>query len=160
MTSPQKDLSLDSTLLGEITWMMMHSELHKDWPISSIMQWAVPPLLNKQCRVYRQGARPVGYVSWASLSEEAETKFASDPTSLQPVDWTSGKRLWFVDWIAPWGGTWAMTKDLKNNVFPNDVARFMRWKADSDTLNIFYLHGANAVAQARDHEENPAVKFE
>ena len=159
-TGAEGAVSLDSSVLGEVTWLMTQSELHRDWPVSSVVQWAVPAIMSKQCRIYRKDGRPVGYVSWAWLSAKTESRFAKDPTSLQPVDWQSGDRLWLIDWIAPWGGTSAIARDLRTNVFPDDVARGMRWKKDSDTLNIYYLHGRNALDRARDHTANPAVILE
>jgi len=149
--------TLNSAVLGEVTWLMAQSELHKEWPIASVMQWVLPALLYNQYRLYRQGDKPVGYVSWARFSPKVETGYARDPSSLQPKDWQSGDRLWLIDWIAPEGGTFAISKDLKNNIFPDEVGRALRWKRDNDTMNIFYLHGKNALSKARDHESNPAV---
>jgi cytolysin-activating lysine-acyltransferase len=156
-TSPPK---LNSAILGEVTWLMTQSDLHKGWPISSVIQWVVPALLYNQYRLYRNGDKPVGYVSWGRFSAEVETGYVRDPSSLQPKDWQSGERLWILDWIAPQQGTYEIAKDLKNNVFPDQVARALRWKRKSDTMNIFYLHGKNAVALARDHDSNPTVKLE
>lgn len=150
---------LNSAVLGEITWLMAQSEMHKEWPIASIMQWVVPALLNNQYRLYRQGDKPIGYVSWGWFSEEVEKGYALDPTSLQPMNWKSGDRLWLLDWIAPVGGTSEIARDLKNNIFPNEVGRALRWKTTSDTMNIFYLHGKNAVEKSRDHNINPTVKL-
>lgn len=101
----------------------------------------------------------MGFVSWAYLSAEIESRYVKDPSSLDPSEWNSGDRLWFLDWVAPNGGTKAMTKDLRENIFPDDVGRFLRWKENSETMNIFYVHGTNAVELARDYEKNPAVVF-
>ena len=152
--------ALDSSVLGEVTWLMTQSELHRDWPLASVVQWVLPALLNNQYRLYRQNDRPIGYVSWGWLSAEAETGYVQDPSSLQPKDWQSGDRLWLLDWIAPGGGTHAIARDLKSKVFPDHVGRALRWKDGSDTLNIFYLHGQNAIARARDHTQNPTVDLD
>lgn len=157
---PNQSRILNSSVLGEVAWLMTQSELHRDWPIASLMQWVIPALLNDQYRLYRRENKPIGYVSWGRLSAEVETRYARDPSSLQPIDWTSGERLWILDWIAPFGGTKAISRDLKNKVFPSEVGRALRWKKGSDTMNIFYLHGRNAVSLSRDHGNNPAVKLE
>lgn len=159
MSEGDNPATLDSSLLGEVTWLMTQSELHRDWPVSSIVQWVVPAILNNQCRLYRKEGRPVGYISWAWMSAEVETTYATDPSSMQPINWQSGDRLWLMDWIAPWGGTAAIARDLKNNIFPNEVARGMRWKSNRDVMNIYYLHGRNALDKARDHVLTPAVAF-
>lgn len=150
---------LNSSVLGEVTWLMAQSELHRDWPIASVMQWVLPALMYNQYRLYRRGGKPVGYVSWARLSAEVESLYVRDPSSLQPADWQSGDRIWLIDWLAPDGGTFTIARDLKHNIFPNDVGRALRWKRSSDTLKIFYLHGQNALDKARDWERNPTVEL-
>ena len=150
-------LTMNSAVLGEVTWLMTQSELHRHWPISSIVQWVIPALMYDQYRLYRKNDKPIGYVSWGKLSAEVESRYALDPSSLQPKDWQSGDRIWLLDWIAPTGGTFEIARDLKTNVFPNDVGRAIRWKKGSDTLNIFYLHGANSIDKSRDHTANPTV---
>lgn len=62
------------------------------------------------------------------MSQGVEEAFVLNTSNLQPKDWQSGDRIWFIDWIAPFGGTREMTRDLKENVFPNDVGRFLRMK--------------------------------
>lgn len=62
-----------------------------------------------------------------------------------------------MDWVAPFGGSKEMAYDLKHNLFPNDVGRFLRTKTGDDTLRIFYVHGVNAVEKARDIIANPTV---
>lgn len=150
---------LNSSVLGEVTWLMTQSDLHRKWPIEAVIQWILPALIYNQYRLYRKGDKPIGYVSWGRFSEEVETGYARSPSSLQPKDWQSGDRLWLLDWIAPKGGTRFIANDLKCNIFPNEVARGLRWKKDSDTMNIFYLHGKNALSLARDHVKNPAVNM-
>lgn len=150
---------LNTTVFGEVAWLMTQSNLHRNWAIGSLVQWIVPALITGQYRLYRRNDRPIGYVAWGRLSATVETYYARDPSSLQPKDWKSGDRLWLLDWISPSGDTRYIANDLKNNIFPSEVARGLRWKKDSDTLKIFYLHGKNAIALSRDYERNPTVKL-
>lgn len=159
-TKPQnKSKPLNSAVLGEVVWLMTQSELHREFQIGAVIQWVVPALIYEQYRLYRLNDKPVGYVSWGRFSAEVESHYVKDPSSLQPKDWQTGDRIWILDWVAPTGETYSIAKDLKNNVFPNDVGRGLRWKASSDTMNIFYLHGKNAIKKARDWENNPTVSF-
>jgi cytolysin-activating lysine-acyltransferase len=144
-------------IFGEMCWLYSQSKIHRNWPIGSIQRWLLPAILSQQMRVYRKNGKPYAFVTWAFLSKEVEEAFVLNTASLQPKDWKSGKRIWFIDWVAPFGGTREMTLDLKHNVFPNDVGRFLRMKEGSDTLNIFYVHGANAIDRARDRTVDPAV---
>lgn len=145
------------TMLGEIVWLMAHSSLHREWPVDSILQWVVPALLHKQCRLYHRGGRPVAYVAWAGLSKQVEEAYVLNPRSLQPKDWVSGKRQWVIDWIAPFGDSTAVIRDLKEGLFRDEVGRALRVKPGSDEMRIIYLYGANARIKAKNAELNPTV---
>lgn len=148
------------SMLGEIVWLMAHSELHRDWPIASIFQWVVPALMHQQCRLYRRDGRPVAYVAWAYLSKEVEETYVLNPKSLQPKDWKSGDRGWLIDWIAPFGDSAAVMQDLREGIFKDEVGRALRVKPGSDEMQIIYVHGANASEKARDMKLNPPVDLE
>lgn len=144
-------------LFGEIVWLYSFSSIHQKWPISKVHQWIVPALKHRQLRVYRRGDRPIAYVSWAKMSKEVEEAYVLNPSGLRPEDWVSGPRIWFVDWIAPFGGTREIARDIKHNVFPNDVGRSLRMREGNSTLQINYFHGVNAIERSRDREADPAV---
>ena len=148
-----------SAILGEMVWLYSFSGIHRDWPVGSIHQWLLPAIMHKQYRIYHKGKKPVGFVTWAWLSREGETAYVRNTKSLQPKDWKSGDRLWFLDFIAPFGDTKNMAQDLRQNLFPKDVARFLRAKKGSDTLRIMYVHGAKAVKKAGDRTINPTVEL-
>lgn len=152
--------STNMTMLGEIVWLMAHSPLHKGWRMASIFQWVVPALMHKQCRLYRRDGRPVAYVAWARMSKEVEEGYVLNPRSLNPKDWTSGERGWIVDWIAPFGDSALVMKDLREGLFKDEVGRALRVKPGSDEMQIIYIHGAQATAKAQDPVLNPPVDLE
>lgn len=149
----------NTTLLGEMVWLYSLSDLHKNWSIASIHQWLLPAILHKQFRIYHENGKPIGLVTWAWMSKEVEEAYVMNTKSLQPKDWKSGDRLWGIDWIAPHGHTKQMSRDIKHNLFPNEVARFLRAKKASDTLKIFYLHGTNARKKSQNWNQNPTVRL-
>ncbi len=57
--------------------------------------------------------------------EEVEARLTAGVTKLRPQDWNSGDRLWVVEAVAPFGGAEEMVKDLKANVFPDKVLRYV-----------------------------------
>ena len=154
--TPQPDAT-NMGMLGEVVWLMAHSKLHSGWPMTSIFQWVVPALVHKQCRLYRRDGRPVAYVAWAYMSKEVEEAYVLNPRSLSPKDWTSGERGWILDWIAPFGDTALVMKDLREGLFKDAVGRALRVRPGSDEMQIIYIHGANAFAKARDRALNPPV---
>lgn len=149
--------SSNMQLLGDVMWLMAHSPIHRKWPIESLMQWVTPALLHRQCRVYRNRGKPIAYVSWAYLSKEVEEAYVINPSGLQPKDWKSGDRIWLLDVLAPFGGSRAIARDLKNGIFRDCVGRALRVKPGKDEMRIVYLHGANAIEQSRDHSKSTTV---
>ncbi len=146
-------------LLGQVALLMAQSPMHNKWSMASLLQWVVPALMHKQCRVYMQNNKPVAYVSWAWLSEEKETAYVLNPRRLQPVDWKSGDRGWVIDLISPFGATKDVMRDLRNNLFKDEIGRALRFKPGSDQMRIWYIHGSNALKKSRNHELNPAVQL-
>lgn len=146
-------------ILGEMCWLYSQSNTHRNWPMFSLQQWLLPAILTQQTRIYRKAGKPYAFVSWAWLSKEVEEKYVLNTSSLQPKDWKSGDRGWILDWVAPFGGTREIAHDIKHNVFPYDVGRFLRTKDGNDTLRIVYIHGAKAIEKARDIERNPTVQL-
>ncbi len=150
----------NAQLFGEIAWLYTQSPLHKDWAVKSLEQWILPAILTRQCRLYKRDGKPIAYVSWAYLSEEAEKRYVRASRDLHPKDWKSGERGWLIDVIAPFGDAKEVTRDLRNNVFVNDVGRALRLSNNKpDEMRIIYMHGARAVGKARDRNLNPTVEL-
>ncbi len=144
-------------VLGEIIWLLSHSTLHCKWPIASIHQWVFPALSHNYFRVYRRAGKPRGYVSWAWMSKSVESKYVLNTSSLKPEDWKSGDRGWVLDFVAPFGDAKEIVHDLKYNIFPNEVGRFLRVKQGSSTLRVSHIHGANALPKARIWQKNTPI---
>lgn len=83
------------------------------------------PVLLQQFRLFYDKDKPIGVVLWASVSEEVEANLSRGTTKLRPQDWKSGDRLWVVEVIAPFGGAEEMVRDLKANVHPDRVVKFL-----------------------------------
>ena len=114
-------------LLGEVAWLMAHSELHHKWPVGALQQWVATPLLRGQFRLYHQAnGQPVGYVSWAFFNEDAELRYQKDSQAVQPADWNSGDRLWVIDFVAPFGHGKKIVNDLATNIFPSRTGKALR----------------------------------
>jgi cytolysin-activating lysine-acyltransferase len=92
-------------MLGEMTWLLTQSPLHKALPIEAIEWLIMPALIHEQFYVFRDGERPVGLALWAKCNPQAEAKL--DKGMLEPEnrltleEWKSGETIWLVDLIAP-----------------------------------------------------------
>lgn len=87
-------------VLGQIAWLMMSSPLHKHLFIADLEWLAAPPLMLKQFRIFRHNKVPIGYASWAFVSEAAEQRLMSGACRLQPAEWNAGDRIWLMDLVA------------------------------------------------------------
>ena len=94
-----------SHLLGEMTWLLTQSPLHRGLAIGDLEWLIMPALLHQQFFVFRDGDQPVGLALWARCSPEAAAKL--DRGMIEPenrltlAEWNGGEQIWLVDLIAP-----------------------------------------------------------
>ncbi|MCT4558517.1 MAG: toxin-activating lysine-acyltransferase [Pelagimonas sp.] len=108
-------------LQGEAQGLFLASDRHRDTPLSEFAASVLPPIHLNQFRIYRKGNRPIGWVSWAYMSDEDAKGYMAGDFDFHVSCWTSGPHLWFIDYIAPFGHAMRMADDLKRNVFPDQV---------------------------------------
>lgn len=94
-----------SHFLGEMTWLLTQSPLHRGLSIGDIEWLIMPALIHQQFYVFRDGEKPVGLALWAKCNSQAEQKLQGgmiEPANrLTLEEWTSGEAIWLVDLIAP-----------------------------------------------------------
>jgi cytolysin-activating lysine-acyltransferase len=94
-----------SHILGEMTWLLSQSPLHKALAISDLEWLVMPALINQQFYLFRDGEQPVGLALWAKCTPAAAAKLERgmiDPENhLTLEEWTSGEQVWLIDLIAP-----------------------------------------------------------
>jgi cytolysin-activating lysine-acyltransferase len=120
----------DAEAFGSAVWLWMHGRKHNQIPLLALDHMLLPAIELRQYALLMeesaQGAsRPVGYLSWANLSAEAEGHYLYTPAQgLTAADWNSGDRMWFVDFFAPFGHSrqlYSMTAPLMASI----SARYM-----------------------------------
>ena len=94
-----------SHVLGEMTWLLTQSPLHRAFAIGDLEWLVMPALIHRQFYIFRDAERPVGLAMWARCNAAAEEKLQKgmiEPENrLTPEEWVSGDRVWLVDLIAP-----------------------------------------------------------
>ena len=94
-----------SHVLGEMTWLLTQSPIHRALAIGDLEWLAMPPLIHRQFYIFRDGDRPVGLALWAKCTPETEAKLERgmiEPENrLALEEWAAGDSLWLVDLIAP-----------------------------------------------------------
>lgn len=138
-------------LFGEISWLWVNSPLHQEWPVALLGINIIPPIHHQQFMLLRQKEMPVAYCSWALFDLAAEKKYLADVNSLQLPDWASGDRMWLIDWIAPFGHSFSLYKEMRAR-FPNKIARAMRVDANEKNARIQEIRG-KGVSRGVAHEK-------
>ena len=115
--------------LGMITWLWLNSPLHLDWPVHLLASNVWPAIERRQFFILRQkNGLPLMYGSWARFDKKREHQYLSDPSIIPNDAWSSGDRMWFIDWIAPFGGSKRVIQKLRRDIFPYEAAWALRVK--------------------------------
>lgn len=133
--------------LGKLSWLWMNSPLHREWSVDMAARFLLPPIHLNQIEILERDGVPVAYCSWAWLSEAAEIRYMIDPSDLNERDWNSGDRLWFADWVAPFGAadSWHLRSVMAAR-FPQEVARAIRVKRGSKRARVMEFKGPKLPA--------------
>jgi cytolysin-activating lysine-acyltransferase len=89
--------------LGAVIQLMMLSSLHRRWTIGDVERLIVPSIEYEQSLFAVMDKVPVAFASWALFSEESRLAFVNQLRPLNKQDWQSGKQLWVIDFIGPFG---------------------------------------------------------
>lgn len=137
----------EATVLGAAVWLWMHSATHRDLPLHSLSAMLLPAIKQGQFMLVSEGDKPVFYLSWAMMSEDAEARYLRRHPLLMPAaDWHSGDRLWLLDWIAPFGHSQSMRR-IVAGLFSWRCGRSLYHRGNERGLRIRQFHG-NAVSSA------------
>lgn len=120
--------------LGELVWLSAHYPALSGATIADLSATLLEPLRLGQMRRWYRGATLVGLASWAWLNAQTEARYLATG-DLGAADWTSGDTLWFVDFIAPFGHSRAIARDLRGQ-FPGLTARSARWAPDGSLMKL------------------------
>jgi cytolysin-activating lysine-acyltransferase len=94
-----------SHLLGEMTWLLSQSPLHRGLSIGDLDWLVMPALLHRQFYLFRDGDKPVGLAMWAKCGPAAVAKLEGgmiEPANrLTLEEWINGDQIWLVDLVAP-----------------------------------------------------------
>lgn len=129
------------SLFGQILELQMASEFHQKFTVTDFPLWYLPAIDLNQFRIYHKGKKPVGWVTWAWLTEETERQFIQGDYTLRPKDWNAGDRLWFIDFIAPYGDAKNIIADLGENFDPEQSAKAIRVSDDGSVRTVCDFRG-------------------
>ncbi len=129
------------SILGRVIWLMSKSPGHQRWEIGVIDDLVMEPIRLRQFKLYVKDNVPVAFVTWAWLSDEAETQFTSSLSRIRSRDWHGGKNLWIVDLVAPFGGQHQVFSDLMFKVFRNERGKILRPSREREAIEVVRWEG-------------------
>lgn len=106
------------------------------------IDWLVlPPVQLRQFRIWRRDNQPIGYASWAYLSDESAARFADGASGtklrrIAPGEWKSGGQLWLVDVVSPFGGADGMVRELREKVFAGQKVKTLQNAPDGSGVAV------------------------
>ena len=113
----------EAEVLGSVVWLWLYSKRHKEMPLHTLPTILLPAIKHQKFILGIESAKPVFYLSWADFSPEAESRYIQHPLNLSDEDWSSGDRMWIIDWVAPFGHSKVMSDLLKRKLFVNKWMR-------------------------------------
>ncbi len=132
----------EAEVLGSAVWLWMHGKSHRNLPLHTLPVLLLPAIKYKQFILASENGRPIFYISWANMSLEAEGRYLRQhPVMMREADWISGDRMWFLDWVAPFGHTRIMHGLLLQHLFANRLARFLYHRGYETGAKIKHFKG-------------------
>ncbi|MBU0587056.1 MAG: toxin-activating lysine-acyltransferase [Gammaproteobacteria bacterium] len=135
----------DAEAFGVATWLWMHAKNHREVPLLALDHMLLPAINLRQYVLVleeaQHGTRPIGYLSWANLSAEAESRYLNNPLKgLSNQDWNSGDRMWCIDFFAPFGHS-RQVLALCKPFFSKASARYMYHRSHEQGVRVMTFTG-------------------
>lgn len=144
----------DAESFGSVVWLWMHATNHNNRPLLSLEHALLPAIhLGQYILVTEQdpgtGAqRPVGYLAWANLDAQTEARYITNPlTGLRREDWNCGDRMWFIDFVSPFGNTTKVHGAWKR-LLARSSGRYMYHRSNERGVRVRNFVGAEVTAEA------------
>jgi len=105
---------------GYAVELLAFSDYHGNFPVGGYLNVEIlPPVLRGQAHFHlaKEGI-PLAMVTWAWLNSEVEREVLSTGRALEADEWKCGDRLFFNDWVVPFGHNREVMWHLRRNVFP------------------------------------------
>jgi cytolysin-activating lysine-acyltransferase len=110
--------------LGAMIELMARSPYHRGQPLRRYLAVEIlPPLRLGQARIwFDESGAPTAFLTFAWISPAVEAELHASGRALRPDEWACGERLFFNDFVAPYGNARAAIRELTHDVFPGHVA--------------------------------------
>lgn len=127
--------------------LLARSPYHREQQLGHYFRTEIlPPLWENQVKFYvTSNYIPTAMVTWAWINEDVEREIHSSGRVLKHEEWSCGRRLFFNDWIAPYGNVRNVLHDVLHNIFPDvPSATSIRRNMDGTVRRVNRWTGINA----------------
>ena len=85
--------------------LFRQSEWHRGYDVEDVFRYIIAPIKHNKLRLYYQGDKPIGLITWCWLDKEAGEKFLTFNYLITEKDYVSDNKeeLWGIEFIAPYG---------------------------------------------------------
>lgn len=118
-----------SEMLGEITWLMSQSPIHKQMFVGDLEWFCMPPIIHRTFRMFYGPQTPAAVVLFANVSEDTDARLMAGGYKLRPDEWIGGDIPWLIEMIAPFGAQEEIMTDFSKHIFPDRSFKFHRVNA-------------------------------
>jgi len=140
----------EAEVLGASVWLWMHSQKHRDTPLSALPAVLLPAIKAQQYVLVSRNDQPVFFMSWAWFDEDAEHRYLTQHDLLrQEADWCSGDRMWVMDFVAPFGDTPAMSELVMTELFAHHCFCSLWHRGEERGLRIKRFYGRSVPRKER-----------
>lgn len=131
--------------LGAMTWLMAQSPYHRQWNAHDVHTELLPPIVLGQYRLYRDTTgTPIGFATWAHISDDVLAALQERRRPLVFDDWNSGATNLINDFVAPWGhGPW-IVNELRATRFAGQQGIGLRRRMDGSIRKTYRWRGKAA----------------
>lgn len=135
-----------SQVFGQAVSLFMQSPQHRHLLLSDLEWRVIPPIALQQYRLVQHRGTPAGFISWALVDEATEKRLQQPDFRLRPQDWTSGKRVWIVDIVAPAAQKEMLVEKLKAELFEGREVKVREGAAPGRDEDSWSTVGHNSKA--------------
>lgn len=109
-------------MLGTVVLLARASPLHARYRVAQLFDRVMPSLVRGQYALYVEtgSGRPVGFCSWAWVSDDILADYLEGNRRVRPDDWDTGDNLFFQEMIATEGHLRRIVADIRNEIVPEE----------------------------------------
>jgi cytolysin-activating lysine-acyltransferase len=124
-------------MVGAAMLLMTRAPGYRELTTAEVEGRVLPAITANQARVFLYGLQPLGLVTWAYLSAEAEAQLLGGGLP-RPDAWSTGDRVWIIDVVAPFGGGQAMLDKVRREALRGQTVHMLRPRAEGgfDTVTL------------------------